>query len=112
MARWLLTTLAVVFGLTSAQAAECRNPKNPESFLPPAHMRQEPSHPFKWMSAEWLNYIHAGMAAVGRDYRGRQMYGFYDPTSGKIYICRGLSGEALRVIRMHEEAHKLYGWRH
>lgn len=44
-------------------------------------------------------------------YDGSEALGHYGVSSKRIYICKGLSGKALRAVRMHEEAHAM-GWRH
>ena len=101
---WLFVLLPV----TAALATECRNPPDVERLLPPKRMQHEPYMKFFWLSAEELNLFRPGWA---RDAHV-QVVGYYFYRSGLIGICKGLSGEALRIVRMHEEAHKLYHWRH
>ena len=92
--------------LFQAMASECANPKHPEQFLPPREYRAEPNQPFVRVEAETLNLFRFGTAKGGG-----QVLGYYLQATGKIWICKGLTGDALRIIRMHEEAHAK-GWRH
>lgn len=100
---WVL----IIYGITLiASAGECMNGQVTAGALPPAKYRHEPNLPYRYMSAEFLN------AMIGEQYRkGGQVLGFYGKKSGIIWICEGLTGKALRIIRMHEEAHAM-GWRH
>ena len=100
---WML----ILWGVTLiAQAADCPSDRVTEAQLPPPEYRHEPSMPYSDMPARFLN------AMVGEKARGGgQVYGFYSEHSGKIWVCEGLTGDALRIIRMHEEAHAM-GWRH
>jgi len=90
-----------------ASAGECRNAMVTAAQLPPPTYRHEPNMPYRTMSAEFLN------AMIPASYRasGSQVLGYYAPKSGIIWVCEGLTGKALRIIRMHEEAHAM-GWRH
>lgn len=100
-----LAIIALLFliGIGCAVAAECRNSSVTERQLPPVAYRHEPSMPYLTISAELLNVL--------RGTRKGQVLGYYFPRSGRIGICAGLTGKALRIVRMHEEAHKA-GWRH
>jgi hypothetical protein len=104
---WLVILWGVA-ALMRAMAGECTAPADLEAFLPPEQYQHEPHLPFEWMEAESLNKMRFGYASQD----GSQVLGYYFQASDKIGICRGLSKEALRVIRMHEEAHQVYGWRH
>jgi len=104
---WLLI-LWLVSLIAGALAGECENPENVEHLLPPEEMQHEPYLEFTWLEAEQLNLFRPEWARAA----DVQVFGYFFPGSGKIGICKGLSGEVLRVVRMHEEAHKLYGWRH
>lgn len=94
----------LIFWLVSliASASECRNNQVTAANLPPAKYRHEPRLPYQFASAEYLRAMNKHDWTVG----------FYGKRSGVIFVCAGLTGAALRIVRMHEEAHKLYGWRH
>jgi hypothetical protein len=100
-----LAVLAVLFliRIGTVVASECHNSSVTDAQLPPVAYRHEPSMPYFVMSAELMNTL--------RGSRKGQVVGYYFPHSGKIAICAGLTGKALRIIRMHEEAHAA-GWRH
>ena len=103
--RWLAVIAAL--WLTPSVASECTAPTNLDRYLPPAHMRQEPTETFVWFSKEQMQALSR---KAGNPF-GAHFLGYYDPETDVILICKGLTGEALRVIRMHEEAHKR-GWWH
>ena len=100
--------LAVAFLLVSPAFAEnCRNPTNLNEHLPPKEMRHEPFMPYELLDADAMDLKIFVMRS-----KKFQVLGHYDEDTGVISICRGLTGRALRIIRMHEEAHALFGWRH
>ena len=100
---------AVVLALVSpALARECHNPAH--ILMPPPQYRHEPHMAFTYVDAEVINTLLRKLG--GRE--GQQVYGVFFPgPNGEptILICRGVTGKALRLVRMHEEAHAM-GWRH
>lgn len=83
----------------------CTNPTDWRKYLPPVEYQHEPYMAFKWADKKMM------LAIAGVFVPGYIAYGHYGISSKNIYICRGLTGNALRAIRMHEEAHAM-GWRH
>lgn len=88
-------------GVTSVFASECKNSQVSVNNLPPKAYRHEPKMPYQVVSAELL-------AAMNRH---DWTVGYYGKTTGVVFVCAGLTGKALRIVRMHEEAHAM-GWRH
>lgn len=99
--------MALIYGaawLTSlVKAGECRNDSVTEQLLPPEKYRHEPTMPYVVMPA--------GMLAGLRGSSENHVLGYYFVRADLIAVCEGLTGRALRIVRMHEEAHKA-GWRH
>lgn len=98
-----ILALVLMLCASSAVASECSNASVTKQLLPPVSYQHEPTLPYMTMSAQLLNTLRG-------THKG-QVVGYYFPTSGKIAVCAGLTGRALRIVRMHEEAHK-DGWRH
>lgn len=96
---WVLILWAVSL---IASGAECKNSQVTAANLPPKQYRHEPRMPYQFISAELLAAMNKHDWTVG----------YYGKTTGVVFVCAGLTGKALRIVRMHEEAHALYGWRH
>lgn len=99
--------MGIIYGasllISLGKSAECSNASVTEQLLPPSTYRLEPTAPYMVVSAQLLNTLRG-------NHKG-QVVGYFFPTSGKIAVCEGLTGRALRIVRMHEEAHAA-GWRH
>lgn len=102
LASWALLIL-IMWGVSLiARGGECHNTQVTAGDLPPKQYRHEPYMSFEFRSRNFLDNMTGEKGSAG----------VYLPKSRTIYVCAGLTGDALRIIRMHEEAHALYGWRH
>lgn len=129
--RRIAALLAALLALaaTDAGAADCRD-MGPRTTLkmPPPSMWVRPPADFARVSCEDMSENYAAMRgrpldSMKRENRdchllGAWLYdagplanGVFYPNAGKIVVCAGLSPALEFMVRVHENAHRQFGWR-
>lgn len=124
-----LIAALLALAATDAAARDCRD-MGPGAKLkmPPPSMWVAPPRDFARVSCEDMSENYAAMrgrplASMERENRdchllGAWLYdagplanGVFYPNAGKIVVCAGLSPALELMVRVHENAHRQFGWR-